>query len=65
MTTSRSPNRLIRLHGYPIAYSLAPLFQNTCFEADSYPCKYELYSTSKVTQDVLDFLARDECLGAA
>ena len=55
----------IRLHGFPIAYSASPLFQNTCFETDSYAWRYELYSTSKVTRDVLDFLRSENSAGAA
>lgn len=55
----------IRLHGFPIAYSASPLFQNTCFETDSYAWRYELYSTSKLTRDVLDFLRSEDSAGAA
>lgn len=55
----------IRLQGFPIAYSAAPLFQNACFEVDDYAWRYELFSTSQVTPDILAFLKSEECAGAA
>lgn len=55
----------IRLNGFPIAYSASPHFQNTCFEQDGWGWRYELFSTSKVTQEVVDWLRGDESAGAA
>ncbi|KAF8997717.1 hypothetical protein BDQ17DRAFT_1309570 [Cyathus striatus] len=55
------------LFGYPIAHSFAPALHNLCFDAWEMEAanRYELYSTSKVTEEVLEVLRSEECGGAA
>ncbi|KAF8997715.1 hypothetical protein BDQ17DRAFT_1283732 [Cyathus striatus] len=50
-----------------IAHSFAHALHNLCFDAweTEIPNRYELYSTSNVTKDVLEMLRSDECGGAA
>ncbi|KAG6810986.1 hypothetical protein H0H92_009525 [Tricholoma furcatifolium] len=57
------------LFGYPIAHSAAPTLHNHSFmhwpEGRTNPNTYELWSTSKVTDEMLSALSREDCGGCA
>ncbi|KAK0440926.1 uncharacterized protein EV420DRAFT_1580945 [Desarmillaria tabescens] len=58
-------NKRFPLFGYPIAHSSAPGLHNTCFDALKSGNRYELWPTSKITDDVLEFIKSDEFGGCA
>ncbi|KAK0203155.1 hypothetical protein DFS33DRAFT_1345323 [Desarmillaria ectypa] len=58
-------NKRFPLFGYPIAHSSAPGLHNTCFDALESGNRYELWPTSKITDDVLEFIKSDEFGGCA
>ncbi|KAJ6621461.1 hypothetical protein B0H10DRAFT_2432278 [Mycena sp. CBHHK59/15] len=59
------PSKQFPLFGYPIAHSAAPAFHNHCFRALGTENTYKIWSTSKVTEEVLSFIHSDDCGGAA
>lgn len=65
MTVAQPDNKDIYLFGFPIAHSGAPSLHNLVFDSIGSPCTYRLWSTSAVTQAVLDELRRPSSGGAA
>ncbi|KAK7031708.1 Pentafunctional arom polypeptide [Favolaschia claudopus] len=59
------PSRKFYLFGYPIAHSAAPALHNHCFELLGTKSTYNLWSTSKVTQEMLTVIRENDCGGAA
>ncbi|GLB38971.1 putative the AROM polypeptide catalyzes 5 consecutive enzymatic reactions in prechorismate polyaromatic amino acid biosynthesis [Lyophyllum shimeji] len=71
MTTLTTPPRRKKfyLFGYPIAHSAAPALHNLCFAnwltEDVSPNTFELWSTSKVTDTMVEALSGDDFGGSA
>ncbi|CAK9784198.1 Aminoacid dehydrogenase-like protein [Cutaneotrichosporon oleaginosum] len=65
MTHTHAEHKDIYLFGFPIAHSGAPSLHNLVFESIGSPCTYKLWSTSAVTQAVLDELRSASSGGAA
>lgn len=59
------PGKRYYLFGYPIAHSAAPTFHNACFDSEGIDGRYELWSTSRVTHEMIEVMKRDETGGAA
>ncbi|KAJ7663928.1 hypothetical protein DFH06DRAFT_1128290 [Mycena polygramma] len=59
------PSKKFHLFGYPIAHSAAPALHNKCFESLGTESTYTIWSTSKVTEEMLAIIHDDECGGAA
>lgn len=59
------PGKSFKLFGYPIAHSLAPTLHNAVFSSQGNQNTFSLYSTSKITQDMINFIRSDECGGGA
>lgn len=57
--------KTFNLYGYPISHSAAPALHNAIFDSLGEGKRYGLYSTSKITQDVLDSIRSDESGGCA
>ncbi|KAF5383256.1 hypothetical protein D9615_004904 [Tricholomella constricta] len=60
--------KIFYLFGYPVAHSAAPALHNLCFAnwSQQTPLNtYEIWSTSKVTDAVIQTLSRDDCGGSA
>ncbi|KAK7031710.1 Pentafunctional arom polypeptide [Favolaschia claudopus] len=53
------------LFGYPIAHSASPALHNHCFEFLGTKSTYNLWSTSKVTEQMLAVIRDNGCGGAA
>ncbi|KAJ7114093.1 hypothetical protein C8R44DRAFT_796280 [Mycena epipterygia] len=62
---SPPPSKKFHLFGYPIAHSAAPAFHNHCFKALDTESTYTIWSTSKVTEEMLAVIHSDDCGGAA
>ncbi|KAJ7147641.1 hypothetical protein C8R43DRAFT_1108294 [Mycena crocata] len=62
---SPPPSKKYHLFGYPIAHSAAPAMHNDCFNGLGMESTYTIWSTSKVTNEMLDIVHSDECGGAA
>lgn len=54
-----------KLYGFPVAHSAAPTLHNAVFSSLGEEKYYEIYSTSKVTQEVIDDIHSDEFGGCA
>lgn len=71
MTSSYSPpaGKKFYLFGYPVAHSAAPTLHNHSFthwpNGRAQPNTYEIWSTSQVTNALLQILSSDDCGGAA
>ncbi|KAJ6580848.1 hypothetical protein B0H19DRAFT_1251131 [Mycena capillaripes] len=59
------PSKKFHLFGYPIAHSAAPALHNHCFKALGTESTYTIWSTSKVTEEMLAVIHNDDCGGAA
>ncbi|KAJ6465167.1 hypothetical protein C8R47DRAFT_49626 [Mycena vitilis] len=59
------PTKKFHLFGYPIAHSAAPALHNNCFESLGTESTYTIWSTSKVTEEMLAIILDDDCGGAA
>ncbi|KAJ7579171.1 hypothetical protein C8J56DRAFT_1006758 [Mycena floridula] len=62
---STSLGQKFYLFGYPIAHSAAPAFSNYVFNGLKTSRNYSLYSTSKITPDVMALIRANECGGCA
>ncbi|KAJ7173446.1 hypothetical protein C8R46DRAFT_991235 [Mycena filopes] len=60
-----APSKNFHLFGYPIAHSAAPALHNHCFESLGTESTYKIWSTSKVTEEMLAVIHDDDCGGAA
>ncbi|KAJ7609052.1 hypothetical protein FB45DRAFT_374187 [Roridomyces roridus] len=59
------PSKKYHLFGFPIAHSAAPTLHNQCFKSLGTESTYTIWSTSKVTQEMLAVIHDDNCGGAA
>ncbi|KAJ7780139.1 hypothetical protein DFH07DRAFT_1055805 [Mycena maculata] len=59
------PSKKFHLFGFPIAHSSAPALHNHCFESLGTESTYTLWSTSKVTKEMLSVIHDEDCGGAA
>ncbi|KAJ6568395.1 hypothetical protein DFH09DRAFT_1155276 [Mycena vulgaris] len=59
------PSKKFHLFGFPIAHSAAPGFHNSCFKSLGSESTYTIWSTSKVTEEMLAVIHDDDCGGAA
>ncbi|KAF7345465.1 Pentafunctional arom polypeptide [Mycena venus] len=59
------PSKKYYLFGYPIAHSSAPALHNHCFKSLGTESTYTIWSTSKVTEEMLAVIHSDDCGGAA
>ncbi|KAJ7483333.1 hypothetical protein FB451DRAFT_1364297 [Mycena latifolia] len=62
---SPPPSKKFPLFGFPIAHSAAPAFHNHCFKSLGTESTYTLWSTSKVTEEMLAVINSEDCGGAA
>lgn len=62
---TNSTHKDVYLFGFPIAHSGAPSLHNLVFESIGSPRRFQLWSTSKVDQKVLDELRSETSGGAA
>ncbi|KAJ7709014.1 hypothetical protein B0H17DRAFT_1031486 [Mycena rosella] len=62
---SLPPSKKFHLFGFPIAHSAAPALHNHCFKSLGTESTYTLWSTSKVTEEMLAVIHSDDCGGAA
>ena len=53
------------LFGYPIAHSAAPAFHNACFDGLGRTHRFACWSTSRITQEMLDETHSEATGGAA
>lgn len=58
-------NKKFYLFGYPVAHSASPAFHNCVFQGQKTGNSFEYWSTSKVTDEMLDTLRSDDCGGTA
>ncbi|KAJ7714332.1 hypothetical protein B0H14DRAFT_2546384 [Mycena olivaceomarginata] len=59
------PSKKFYLFGYPIAHSSAPALHNNSFKSLGTESTYSIWSTSKVTEEMLAVIHDDDCGGAA
>ncbi|KAJ7498079.1 hypothetical protein B0H11DRAFT_1856633 [Mycena galericulata] len=59
------PSKKFYLFGFPITHSAAPAFHNHCFKSLGTESTYDIWSTSKVTEEMLSAIYDDHCGGAA
>ncbi|KAF8211089.1 hypothetical protein K438DRAFT_104434 [Mycena galopus ATCC 62051] len=59
------PSKKFHLFGYPIAHSSAPALHNHCFKSLGTESTYTIWSTSKVTEEMLAVIREEDCGGAA
>ncbi|KAJ6485544.1 hypothetical protein C8R45DRAFT_996958 [Mycena sanguinolenta] len=59
------PSKNFYLFGFPIAHSSAPALHNHCFKSLGTESTYSIWSTSKVTEEMLAAIHEDDCGGAA
>ncbi|KAJ7036568.1 hypothetical protein C8F04DRAFT_1094902 [Mycena alexandri] len=59
------PSKQFHLFGFPIAHSAAPALHNHCFNLLGTESTYTIWSTSKVTQEMLAVIHDKDCGGAA
>jgi hypothetical protein len=59
------PSKKFHLFGYPIAHSAAPALHNHCFRSLGTESTYTIWSTSKVTEEMLAVIHNEDCGGAA
>ncbi|PFH49382.1 hypothetical protein AMATHDRAFT_4967 [Amanita thiersii Skay4041] len=68
MQGTHPSSKTFYLFGFPIAHSAAPTLANHCFDAwdaTNSPNRYILWSTSKITEEMLEVLRSGECGGSA
>lgn len=53
------------LFGYPIAHSATPAFHNACFDGLGRAHRFACWSTSAITQEMLDEIHSEAAGGAA
>jgi len=58
-------HKSFKLYGFPVAHSAAPTLHNAIFSGLGGENHYEIHSTSKVTQEVMDDIRSDESGGCA
>ena len=58
-------NKDFYMFGYPIAHSATPAFHNHAFTSLQTGNNFSLWSTSKITDEVLNIIKSDNCGGCA
>ncbi len=65
MSFDPESSKRFHLFGYPIAHSAAPAFHNACFDGLGHAHQFACWSTSRITQGMLDEIHSEAAGGAA
>lgn len=63
--SASTQHRSYKLYGFPVNHSAAPTLHNAVFCSLAEDKYFEIYSTSKVTQEVIDDIRSNQVGGCA